>query len=332
MAKRPGAAAVTGGALLALLCPGAGSAVAQDTPATQDALAFPRAVSGGYASWTTADAQPTDHGMSIDVTEPAVRGSTDRAWFPATGGSTDPETGAVDVELGGAARFVPSAGSVPPLTLGGLRLRLDDNGGNGGNSGALYARTTADGQARAVTLADVAASDAGPAVRAGGVTWTGLRASLTDEGARLLEEWSGEPFAEGDGLGLLDVTVGTGSTTAPAPTDSKPPAATPAPAPAPTTTAPQEPKQSTPTAAVGVEELTAGGEQTVTGAGFEPGEVVLVAIDGDTRYQAVADEEGRISRTFPVYTTATAGAHTVEISTVTGERRAVVDFGVRAPA
>lgn len=329
MTKRPGAA-VTGGALLALLCPGAGSAVAQGTPDTHDALALPRAVSGGYASWTTTDAQPTDHGMSIDVTEPAVRGSMDRAWFPATGGSTNPETGAVEVELGGAARFVPSAGSAPPLTLGGLRLRLADKGDNSGNSGALYARTTADGEAREVMLADVAASDAGPAVRAGGVTWTGLRASLTDEGARLLEEWSGQSFAEGDGLGLLDVTVGTGSRTAPAPTDSNPPAAAPAPAPA--TTAPQEPKQSPPSAAVGVEELTAGGEQTVTGAGFAPGEVVLVTIDGDTRYQAVADDAGRISRTFPVYSTATEGAHTVEISTVTGERRAAVDFGVRAPA
>ncbi|KUL25095.1 HtaA domain-containing protein [Streptomyces regalis] len=323
MAKRPGAAAVTGGALLALLYPGAGSAAAQ---AAQDSQASPRPVSGGYASWTTTGSEPTDHGMSIDVTEPAVRGSTDRTWLPATGGSADPETGAVDVELGGAARFVPSADPVQPLTLSALRLRLGDGDGNG-NGGALYARTVADGQAREVTLADVAASGAGPAVRAGGVTWTGLRASLTDEGARLLAEWSGEPFAEGDGLGLLDVTVGTGSTTPPDPTGSQPPAEAPTPLPA--TTAPQEPKQSAPAAAVAVEELTAGGEQTVTGTGFEPGEVVLVAIDGDTRYQAVADEAGRVSRTFPVYATATEGAHTVELSAVTGERRAVVDFGVR---
>lgn len=324
MAKRPGAAAVTGGALLVLLCPGAGAAVAQD------ADPFPRPVSGGYAGWTTADAEPADHGMAVDVGRPAVRGSAGLAWFPATGGGTDPETGATEVELGGTARFVPASGSVPPLTLGGLRLTLD-----GGDGGALNARTTTDGHARELALAEVTTNGADPAVRAGGVTWTGLRASLTDEGARLLAEWSGEPFAKGDGLGRLDVTVGTGSTGSPEPTGSAPPAGTPSPSP--DTTAPDDPKQperaTTPSAtvaAVSTGELAAGGEQTVSGAGFEPGEVVLVAIDDDTRYQAVADEEGRVSRTFPVYATAVEGTHTVELRSVTGERLAATRFEVRS--
>ncbi|TXS48623.1 hypothetical protein EAO75_17075 [Streptomyces sp. uw30] len=314
MTKRPGAAAVTGGALLALLCPAAGSAVAQDTET------FPRAVSDGYATWNTADAEPADHGLSVDVTEPAVRGSADRASFPATSGSTDLETGAVDVELGGAARFVPEAGPVQPLTLGGLRLRLTD-----GDDGTLHARTVVDGRARELTLADVTASGGGPALRAGGVTWTGLRASLTDEGAKLLSTWSGAPFARGDALGRLDVTVGTASATPAEPADSA--------TPSPSTTAPQQPKQTvpdaSPSARVTVQELTAGGQQTVDGTGFEPGEIILVAIDGDTRYQAVADEQGRAARTFPVYDTAAEGAHTVELYTVTGGRSAVAEFAVR---
>ncbi|MFE0676350.1 hypothetical protein [Streptomyces sp. NPDC058867] len=78
-------------------------------------------------------------------------------------------------------------------------------------------------------------------------------------------------------------------------------------------------------------ELTPGTDQTVTGEGFEPGEVVLVAIDQDTRYQVTADEQGRVSRAFPVYATAVEGVHTVELSTVTGERGAVADFAVRKP-
>ncbi|MFE0253993.1 hypothetical protein [Streptomyces sp. NPDC059010] len=336
MTKRPGAAAVTGGALLALLCPGAGSAAA-----AQGADAFPRSVSGGYASWATAEAEPADHGVSIEVTEPAsaqgssTQGSSGLIWLPATGGGTDPETGAADVELGGSARLVPSSGSVPPLTLGGLRLRLDDDSDGDGDididGGALYARTTTDDRAHELALADVATDGAGPVVRASGVTWTDLRASLTDEGARLLSEWSGEQFRQGDGFGLLDVTVGTGSAPSPGPTTPAPPAT---PSPSTGTTTPEEPKQpgraTSPSAIVAAEELSAGGEQTVTGTGFSPGEVVLVAIDGDTRYQAVADDAGRLSRTFPVYGTATEGAHTVELTTVTGDRRAVVDFGVRA--
>lgn len=306
MTKRPGAAAVTGAALLALLCPAAGSAVAQDTEA------FERTVSDGHATWTTA----VGHDLSIDATEPAVRGSADRTSFPATGGSTDLETGSVDVELGGAARLVPAAGPAQPLTLAGLRLRLD------GDGGTLHTRTVVDGRVRELALADVTASGDGPVVRAGGVTWTGLRASLTDEGARLLTQWSGEGFAGGDGLGLLDVTVGTSTT--PEPTDSGPST------PSPSRTAPEPPERPDPAAVVTSEELTPGGRQTVTGTGFEPGEVVLVAIDDDTRYQAVADGTGRISRTFPVYDSAVEGAHTVELSTVTGGRHAVATFGVRA--
>jgi hypothetical protein len=77
--------------------------------------------------------------------------------------------------------------------------------------------------------------------------------------------------------------------------------------------------------------LTAGGEQEVTGSGFTPGEVVLVSIDADTRYQVTADEAGRVSRTFPVYATAAEGVHTVELYAVSGERRADAGFAVTVP-
>ncbi|MGW6912017.1 HtaA domain-containing protein [Streptomyces sp. NPDC054940] len=314
MAKRPGAAAVTGGALLVLLCPGGAAA--------QDGDEIPRDMSGGYARWSIAPAELDDQGISLDVAEPAVQASADRAWFPTTSGSTDPETGDADVELGGSALLTSPAGT-QPLPFSGLRLRLD------GNAGALYARTVVDGRARQLALADLK-SGAAPVVRTSGVTWTGLRASLTQDGAALLSEWSGAEFAAGDAYGVLDLTVGTGGDTTeaapqetPLPTPGTPeekPAATPQPAP------------TAPSATVTHATLSPGAEQQVTGAGFEPGEVVLVAIDDDTRYQAVADGAGRISRTFPVYGTAAEGAHTVELSTVTGERRAVVDFGVRARA
>lgn len=314
MAKRPGAAALAGGALLALLCPGVAAA--------RDGDAFPLEVSGGFASWATADAELTGQGVSLDVAEPAVRGSADRAWFPATGGGTDPATGDAEVELAGTARLAGPAATAQPLTLGGLRLELR------GGEGALFARTAVGGEARELALADVAADDA-PAVRTGGVTWTGLRASLTDDGAHLLSEWSGRPFAAGDGLGLLDVTVGTGSGDAP-----EPPGRTAGtPQPSPSAIGPEKQQaaprhEGGPSAAVAHADLAAGGEQEVTGAGFEPGEVVLVAIDEDTRYQAVADEEGRVSRAFPVYGTATEGAHTVELYAVSGERGAVARFEV----
>jgi hypothetical protein len=318
MAKRPGAVAVTGGALLALLCPGV-AAAAQD----EGADTFPREVSGGYASWHTSAAELKEQGVSPAAVAPAVRGGTDRTWFPATGGGTDPETGDADVELAGTAVLTAASGS---LSLGGLRLELD-----GDTGGALYARATVDGQDRELALADITPG-AEPAVRTSGVTWSGLEASLTTDGAALLSAWSGSPFAAGDAFGVLDVTVGTGSAgdaaddTAPAPD-----AGSPEPSASPTGEKPaaaDRTADAAPTAAVTSAALAPGAEQRVTGAGFEPGEVVLVAIDEDTRYQVTADEAGQVSRTFPVYDTATEGAHTVELYTVTGERRADAEFAV----
>ncbi|MGW6733821.1 HtaA domain-containing protein [Streptomyces sp. NPDC055013] len=323
MARRPGAVAVTGGALLALLCPGAATA--------QDGDVAARTVSGGYASWSTAAAELADLGVRLDVAEPAVRGGPERAWFPATGGGTDPDGADAAIDLGGTARLT---GAAPSLTLAGLRLDL------AGDTGTLSARTALRGEARELALADLT-TGAEPVVRASGVTWTGLRASLTPDGAALLAEWSGVRFAAGDALGVLDVTVGTAG----AQEGGETPQPTPTPTPYPSEEKQSEEKQgeqqeenpatgdptrpAAPTATVSHPELTAGTEQHVTGAGFEPGEVVLVAIDEDTRYQAVADGTGRIARTFPVYATATEGAHTVELSTVTGKHRAVVEFGVR---
>ncbi|MEV0169965.1 HtaA domain-containing protein [Streptomyces sp. NPDC050803] len=299
MAKRPGAAAVAGGALLALLT--------QGIAAAQDGETFPREVTGGYASWTT------------DGARAALEGSGQPAWFPATGGGTNPETGDADIELGGTARLAPPSDATgEPLALAGLRLRLD------GGTGALHVRTAVDGQARELALAVVKSGDAAPVVRTGGVTWSGLRASLTDEGAQLLSQWSGREFTPGDALGRFDVTVGTGTEAAPKPgTTPRPPAPSPAPE------AEPAPAPATPSAAVAAAETTAGGQQEVTGAGFEPGEVVLVAIDEDTRYQMTADQQGRVAQAFPVYATATEGEHTVELYTVSGERSTAAQFSVR---
>ncbi|GGW80744.1 HtaA domain-containing protein [Streptomyces lomondensis] len=315
MAKRPGAVALAVGALCLALAPGAAAA--------RDGQALPREVSGGYASWTTAELAGV--GIGLTAGQPAAAHGH-RSWFPAAGGTAHSETGAAEVELGGTARLERSADPADPLLLGGLRLELR------GDGGALHARAVRDGRALDVTLAELAPEGAAPAVRVGGMTWTGLRASLTDEGAGLLSSWSGERFAAGDGLGLLDVTAATGAgdgTPGDVPPPSPSPAtpSAPAPEPRPAQTAPPPP-----TAALRHASLPPGGEQRVTGEGFAPGAVVLVAIDGDTRYQAVADEEGRVTRAFPVYATAAEGAHTVELYAVTGQQRgALAQFTVRTP-
>ncbi|MDT0405735.1 MULTISPECIES: HtaA domain-containing protein [Streptomyces] len=308
MAKRPVAAAVTGGALLALLCPGA--ATAQDGPAP-----LPHEVSGGYAALRLENRD-----MTLDVTEPAVQGAADRSWFPVTGGGADDETGDADLELGGTAMLTAPFGTLP---LAGLRLELD------GGTGSLSARTVVAGRALDRVLAEVT-SDSGPVVRASGVTWNGLRASLSSEGAALLSEWSGTEFTAGDAFGTLDVTVGTGGGATPVP-DAPP--ATPPPASRPAEKSREEPvrRDTTATATVARATLAPGTGQQVTGTGFEPGGIVLVSIDQDTRYQVVADEQGGVTKDFPMYDGAFEGVHTVELYTVSGGRRAVAEFGVRAP-
>ncbi|WP_217127198.1 HtaA domain-containing protein [Streptomyces sp. AC558_RSS880] len=323
MAKRPGAAAVTGGALLALLCPGVAAA--------QDGATFPHEASGGYAALRFEN-----RNVTLDVAEPAVRGSADRSWFPVTGGGADTGTGEADIELGGTALLTAASGSLP---LGGLRLELD------GDTGVLSARAVVAGQARERVLAEVT-SDSGPVVRSSGVTWSGLRASLSAEGAALLSEWSGAEFAAGDAFGVLDVTVGTGSGTAGA---TPVPGETPGTAGTPEGSGPSRPSgppasrptderredagrtAAAPTATVTRTTLAPGAGQQVTGTGFEPGEIVLVSIDQDTRYQVVADAQGGVTRTFPVYDRAFEGVHTVELYTVSGGRGAVAEFEVRAP-
>ncbi|MEU1180503.1 hypothetical protein ABZ464_23135 [Streptomyces sp. NPDC005820] len=207
------------------------------------------------------------------------------------GGASFPvlEGGTDAVELGGAVRL--SGPAEQPLVLAGLRLRLT------GDEGELYARTVVDGRARELALADVA----------------GVRASLTAEGAELLSSWSGTVFREGDGLGELGVD-------APEPVAESP-------RPSPTPTASVEPKpEPEPAASVGRSTVARGTPQTVTATGLPPGAVVLVAIDGDTRYQDTVDAEGRIARSFPVYDTAVVGEHTVELTQV-GAEQPVVALG-----
>ncbi|MEU4657310.1 HtaA domain-containing protein [Streptomyces sp. NPDC023723] len=307
MTRRPGAAAAAGGVLLALLSPHL--AAAQDT----------QEVSDGYASWTTDGTRLTDRGLSFDVAEPAVRDAADRAWFPATGGGTGPASGAAEVDLAGTARLT-GATAAEPLVIGGLRLDLR------GGTGTLRARAVTGGEVHELALFDVESTASAPAVRASAVTWSGLGAALTADGAELLSAWSGREFTAGDDAGRLDVTVGTGDATQPPAPPAPSPSGTPTPSPA--APAPRATGTPAPSAAVRDTALSPGGEQEVTGTGFPPGAVVLVAIDADTRYQAVADAQGRLTRAFPVYATATEGAHTVELTAVSGTGRATARFDV----
>ncbi|MCX5168957.1 HtaA domain-containing protein [Streptomyces antibioticus] len=303
MVKRPGAVALVAGALFALSAPAAVAGQESSAP-----------VSGGRADWT-----PAAGGVSFDVTAPAVPTASGGGSFPALGGTADPRTGAAEVALGGVARLGEPGRQ--PLVLAGLRLRLT------GEEGALYARTVVDGRARELALAEVA--EVKPAVRATGVTWSGLRASLTEEGAALLSDWGGGGFTAGDAFGAFDVTVGTEQGESPVPQASPSAEAEEPPASAPPDKA--EDEGSGPAAVAARPVLAAGAEQSVTGAGFAPGAVVLVAIDGDTRYQAVADAEGRFARAFPVHANAAEGEHTVVLTAVGGEQSvAEVRFSVTA--
>lgn len=291
MAKRTAVVLLATGALLALGSPGALAGEAVE----------------GRADWSVADSELAAQGVTFGVTKPAV--DAGELSFPAVGGDVDAERASGEVRLGGAVRLDGAEGQ-QPLVLAGLTLRLT------GEAGALQARTAVDGRAREVTFAEVAAEGTGPVVREGVVTWAGLRAELSVEGAELLSSWSGRGFAAGDGLGVLDVTVGTGVVEEPV----EAPAASPTPSPSGAEAAVSAP------AAVSLVHptLAAGGQQRLTGEGFAPGTVLLVAIDGDTRYQAVADADGRFAQDFPVYAGAARGVHAVEVTAVTGEQ-AVLD-------
>lgn len=321
--NRPGAAVTAAGVLLALLCQGA--AAAQEGAASRE-------VSGGYASWGPTFEASTGADATVAAGAPAVRGSGGRTWFPVDGGNAAPGAGDADVDLDGSIRLTGTGAGT--LTLSELRLRLD------GGTGTLRVRAERAGASSDLTLADVGTGATAPTVRSGGATWSGLRVSLTAEGAELLAEWSGQPYAAGDELAPLDVTVGTGASGTGEPQggtagesgdDASSPASDASDTSAGSAEAEAEAEQGTaaaPSVAVERASLAAGAGQRVTGEGFEPGEVVLVAIDDDTRYQAVADDSGKVARDFPVYGTATEGAHTVRLYSVTGGREAAAEFTV----
>ncbi|MGW0820290.1 HtaA domain-containing protein [Streptomyces sp. NPDC002845] len=327
MRKRPGAVVTAGGAVIALLCQAPASA--------QDGADSAREVSGGYAGWAVAATGVLSGAdVSVSAGKPAVDGTGGRSWLPVSDGTVDPAAGDATVGFGGAVRLT-AAGDT--LTLGALRLTLDDG------TGTLRARAELGGRTHSLDLAEVREGATAPVVRGAGVTWTGLRASLTAEGAELFAAWTGRSYEEGGELAPLDVTVGTGTGAAepePEPPEGdsgtepsapKPPVESPESSESSEAVTPEPPKAAGETAPAAVAEhptVVAGGEQRVTGEGFEPGEVVLVAIDDDTRYQAKADASGRVSRAFPVYTTAVEGEHAVELYTVTGDRRAVAEFAV----
>ncbi|MEV6382440.1 HtaA domain-containing protein [Streptomyces sp. NPDC051773] len=335
--NRPGAAVTAAGALLALLC--------QGTATAHDGGGTPREVSGGFASWGPSFGASTGSGgVTVTAGAPAVRGSGGRTWFPVDAGSATPGAGDVDIALDGSIRL--GGAGTDTLTLDRLRLRLD------GGTGTLRVRAERAGESGDLTLAEIGTGAAAPNVRSGGVTWSRLPVSLTAEGAALLTRWSGRPYAADDELAPLDVTVGTGASAPTAPQDgppgqsdgdssSSPPGRTDTPngaADAGTdvdtgvdagTDAGLEAGE-TPSVTVERASLAAGDGQRVTGEGFTPGEVVLVAIDDDTRYQAVADASGRVARDFPVYDTATEGVHSVRLYSVSGGREAVAEFTVRA--
>ncbi|MER6960148.1 hypothetical protein [Streptomyces sp. NPDC000618] len=273
----------------------AGALFALGAPASAAGRELPE---GARAEWTL-----TAPGVSLGVTAPAVRTADGGASLPALDGDTDSGTGVTELELGGAARLDTAARQ--PLVLAGLRLRLT------GVEGELYARTVVDGRARELALAEVA----------------GSRASLTEEGAALLSSWSGTEFTAGEGLGEFEVTLPEAAVESPQ--ASPPPVDGAAGQTAEPTAGPTTDAREAAAAAVARSALAPGTEQTVSATGFAPGAVVLVAIDGDTRYQDVADAQGRLARSFPVYATAVEGAHIVELTQVGGEQQVVaVDFTV----
>ncbi|MCK8678363.1 HtaA domain-containing protein [Streptomyces lichenis] len=323
MNRKAGAAALAAGVLLALLGqPSAGAR--ENEPRT------PREVSGGYASWALAGGSLTGRGgaeVTVHADRPATAGTGERVWFPVGDGSADPAAGDAAMELTGTLRLTAAGADGAELALSQLRLSLD------GGRGVLSAYAARPGATERLPLAEVHPGGTAPLVRGAGATWSGLRLTLTGQGAALLSDWSGERYEKGGELAPLDVTVGlagqgTGDQGDGAGTPAGEPSGPPSPSPeapprgdtssAPAQTRTADEPAAPPTAVLAHPAVAAGGEQLVTGAGFSPGEVVLVAIDDDTRYDVVADDEGRVSQAFPVYRTATPGAHAVELRPVSG--------------
>lgn len=302
------------------------TALAEAAPSAE-----PSAISEGTASWTALDTQLAPLGLTFDVTKPATEAvtaetpaTTGTLSFPAVAGTLTPEpqTPAGEVKLGGAVRIGASNGQ-PPLILAGLTLTLT------GDRGTLQTRTALDGRARQLTLARITTATGAPTVKKTSVTWTALKAELTSEGAELLSTWSGQTLSAGGDLGVLDVTVGTPeSAPSEAPVAEEPPTGS-----TETEQRQQGEEKTAPQAAVSLTHptLLQGSQQQLTGTEFTPGTVVLVAIDGDTRYQATADEEGRFELEFPVYASAAPGAHEVVVTDVTGQLGALnAEFEVNA--
>lgn len=224
--------------------PGIHAAERAETGGTTSA-ASPILVSG-RSSWGFKDSwvrYVTGSGGSVNVAGGATADATGRVGYPVKHGSVDPAERSADVRFGGSVTYAVPSHGISAITLANPRVVLK------GGKGTLHMDVTTDiaaGKAPVTTpgvpLAALTAS--ADALDGAALDWTGITATLTDEGAAIFA-YQGRPmYAVGTALDPVAISGGVS---------------------VPTLTVSQ------------VTDLGAENEVTVSGKGYQPGRGVYLA-------------------------------------------------------
>ncbi|MBT2896525.1 HtaA domain-containing protein [Streptomyces sp. McG3] len=188
--------------------PGIHAAERAETGGTTSA-ASPILVSG-RSSWGFKDSwvrYVTGSGGSVNVAGGATADATGRVGYPVKHGSVDPAERSADVRFGGSVTYAVPSHGISAITLANPRVVLK------GGKGTLHMDVTTDiaaGKAPVTTpgvpLAALTAS--ADALDGAALDWTGITATLTDEGAAIFA-YQGRPmYAVGTALDPVAISGG----------------------------------------------------------------------------------------------------------------------------
>ncbi|MEU6955672.1 HtaA domain-containing protein [Streptomyces sp. NPDC045714] len=188
--------------------PGIHAAERAETGGTTSA-ASPILVSG-RSSWGFKDSwvrYVTGSGGSVNVAGGATADATGRVGYPVKHGSVDPAQRSADVRFGGSVTYAVPSHGISAITLANPRVVLK------GGKGTLHMDVTTDiaaGKAPVTTpgvpLAALTAS--ADALDGAALDWTGITATLTDEGAAIFA-YQGRPmYAVGTALDPVAISGG----------------------------------------------------------------------------------------------------------------------------
>ncbi|MFD4236349.1 HtaA domain-containing protein [Streptomyces sp. NPDC058542] len=188
--------------------PGIHAAERAETGGTTSA-ASPILVSG-RSSWGFKDSwvrYVTGSGGSVNVAGGATADATGRVGYPVKHGSVDPAERSADVRFGGSVTYAVPSHGISAITLANPRVVLKSG------KGTLHMDVTTDiaaGEAPVTTpgvpLAALTAS--ADALDGAALDWTGITATLTDEGAAIFA-YQGRPmYAVGTALDPVAISGG----------------------------------------------------------------------------------------------------------------------------